>query len=538
MSIAEKIKIPLLGIVGLVLASMACNLTSASMPVFIPTSTPAIISTQTSANTAAPTYMPTTLNWIHTDGNVLLDSLGRTIILRGFVMITHFDAGRDELLYTPEDYARMQSLGSNYQSIRLFAGWIGAWPGYAPHQGYLDKLDRMVLLAKEEGMYTSFKLTPYDLPGIFNRERHKHIWGDFWRNENGEQEAWIDAWKCIWEHYKDEPEVIGYDLLNEPHIGDLGVSEEVFVQDYLTPFYQKTIDELRTIDSKHLALIQPGFGGVAQDTGDIIYLSYNIPVERPNVGYAPHFYINFIRHKEGVYFPERYQSLLDRYIREARLHNAPLILGEMGEFWLEENDGNIKREEKFRRLEDIQIGLFDEAMIGFSRPVWANDRSAASAHNTLKGRTEILGEDRTIITDIFTRPFPQQTAGTLESFSFDLDISEFTLTYTPDSDLGTTEIFIPFERHYQEGFTLKHSAGIILNFDPSIQALKVASNTIGIGSSRFSYDEATSVLSIHEWLQGESTIIEIVPLSPSTFLLPSDTNPFSSFQDSETSIAI
>lgn len=67
--------------------------------------------------------------------------------------------------------------------------------------------------------------------------------GDFWKNRNGEQEALINGWKAIWEHYKNEPDILGYDLMNKPSIEDLGVNAEVFDRDYLIPFYQKVIEE-------------------------------------------------------------------------------------------------------------------------------------------------------------------------------------------------------------------------------------------------------------------------------------------------------
>jgi len=65
------------------------------------------------------------LDWIHTDGSVFRDSSGRTVILRGFVTLTHNGPAVDELEYTLEDYQRMKSMGATYQSIRIFVGWIG-----------------------------------------------------------------------------------------------------------------------------------------------------------------------------------------------------------------------------------------------------------------------------------------------------------------------------------------------------------------------------------------------------------------------------
>lgn len=452
--------------------------------------------------------LPITLDWIHTDGTVFLDSSGRTVILRGFVTITHNGPSIDEVEYTLEDYQRMKLMGANYQSIRIFVGWIGGWPGYTAERKYLEKLDRMVSLGKQVGIYSEFKLTMYDIEGILtDGSVRDKTWGNFWRNEKGEQEMVIEAWKKIWEHYKDDPAVVGYDILNEPHSGDITVGDD-FISTYLNPFYQKAIDELRQIDQNHIVFIQPPLASppVNKKTGDVIYLPYNKPISRSNVAYAPHFYVNIKK-----YDIERYPALMERYINEAQIHKAPLIIGEFGEFWNASNDGNPEKKVLFQKTERNQIELFDQALVGFSRPWFANDRAVGLGHAVIKGRTkELTGEERIFITDVVARPYPQRTAGRLDSFRFDVGTKQFSLVYEPDT-LGATELFIPRERHYKDGFTVKHSSGIILVFDPSLSSLKVTDNPGNVDTERFVWDENDSTLRIDEWLKEESITVEIMP---------------------------
>ena len=68
--------------------------------------------------------------------------------------------------YTLADYERMAALGFNYQSIRVDAAALGAWPGVPEQPGYLERLDDMVALAKQAGMYSNFKLTFYNLDAL------------------------------------------------------------------------------------------------------------------------------------------------------------------------------------------------------------------------------------------------------------------------------------------------------------------------------------------------------------------------------------
>ena len=56
-----------------------------------------------------------------------------------------------------------------------------------------------------------------------------------------------NLWMFIAEHYKDEPAVAGYNLLNEPNAPDLG---------YLNVLYRDWTDAIRKIDKRHIIFIE------------------------------------------------------------------------------------------------------------------------------------------------------------------------------------------------------------------------------------------------------------------------------------------
>ena len=107
--------------------------------------------------------------------------------------------------------------------------------------------------------------------------------------------------------------MVGYDLLNEPQPGMLGVQNPQLVQQYLNPFYQRAIDQLRQIDSRHIALFQPVIGSPP----------YNATVGRDDVAYAPHFYPRvrqfLIRNDTST---EDYPQLVQRLDSEAQSNQA------------------------------------------------------------------------------------------------------------------------------------------------------------------------------------------------------------------------
>ena len=459
--------------------------------------------------TETPTAVPTQvvlagLDRLDIDGNVIWDSSDRIILLRGFVTLTH-NTGGSPVNYTSDDYQQMRLLGANYQSIRIFSVSIGGWPDASVSPLYLQRLDRMVAMGKQEGIYSEFKLTMSGIQGF--------DWTDLWLNENGEQEAIIKGWRVLWERYKDEPSIFGYDLLNEPDKGNIDVSDEQFVVEFLIPFYQKMIDELRKIDQTRPALIQPALGEFDLNTGNISYLPFNNnSIDRANVVYAPHFYTDLLNFGTG-----NYSDLFNKYAAEATLHNAPLFIGEFGVPWRPTLDGNATAEALQTVAETAALDLFDQAAIGFSRPWYSDDKAGVTVGSTvfswalISGTSGLDGVPRDFIFDVLIRPYPRRTAGILGPLSYDADSKKFAVSYAPILDSGDTIIFIPQVRQYVDGFTVTHSLGITLRLGTSSPVFDVISNPGGVDESKFSWDQADQVLSITEWQGIQTVTVEIEP---------------------------
>lgn len=236
------------------------------------TSSPGPVSASTAAPPGAAGSPPAKrLIWVRTHGDHLIDASGHTVVLRGFVFTPNPRRG---ISYGSADYSRLRSWGGNYQSIKVMAGAAGY--GGLPAKGYLDGLSQMVQLAEQQGIYTDLKMTVYDVP--------RFDWTSFWKDKNGEQDKYLQTWQGLWQRFGGDPGVVGYDLLNEPEMGQLGLSEQEFQSRYLTPFYEKAIAELRATDTRHIAFFQPEFephqGGVP----------YYQPPHLSQTAYAPHFY--------------------------------------------------------------------------------------------------------------------------------------------------------------------------------------------------------------------------------------------------------
>lgn len=59
-------------------------------------------------------------------------------------------------------------------------------------------------------------------------------------------EKWVSGWAKVAEHYKDEPHILGYELLNEPHDAD---------PEFVRQVYTRAIQAIRKVDTRHIIIV-------------------------------------------------------------------------------------------------------------------------------------------------------------------------------------------------------------------------------------------------------------------------------------------
>ena len=124
-----------------------------------------------------------------------------------------------------------------------------------------------------------------------------------------EQERLTAVWRRLATHYRDEPTVLGFDLLNEPipHFPKLRPLNST-----LEPIYQKLSVEIRKIDAHHILFL-----GGAQWDGD--FSVFGKPFDA-NVAYTFH-----------KYWTAPDESVLRQYIDFRERNDVPIWMGESGE---------------------------------------------------------------------------------------------------------------------------------------------------------------------------------------------------------------
>ncbi len=180
---------------------------------------------------------------------------------------------------TPRDFELIRSFGFNV--VRLPINYTLLMDDDRPYELKADGLrwlDRAVELAAQQGMYTIL-----DLHGAPGRQSTDHTTGHEDQNklwdspENRKQFVWL--WSQLAFHYRDNPAVAGYDLVNEP-FGDYKTSNHTAD---MVSLLEETYAAVRKVDTRHIIIMAGTRDGLA---------FYGAPADHgwDNVMYTEHYY--------------------------------------------------------------------------------------------------------------------------------------------------------------------------------------------------------------------------------------------------------
>jgi aryl-phospho-beta-D-glucosidase BglC (GH1 family) len=204
---------------------------------------------------------------------------------------------------TEDDIRFLHQAGVN--SIRIPLHYKFFTPGN--EEGFA-LLDRVVGWARKYNLYVILDM--HCAPGGQTGTNIDDSWNYPWLFESAEDQGLtISIWKRIAQHYRDDPTVLGYDLLNEPipHFPQL--------QQYnaaLEPLYKRITAGVRQVDPNHVIIL----GGAQWDTN---FNVFGPPFDR-NVMYTFHKY----------WMPPN-EAAIQPYLDFRARYNVPIWLGESGE---------------------------------------------------------------------------------------------------------------------------------------------------------------------------------------------------------------
>ena len=152
----------------------------------------------------------------------------------------------DDIRFIAECGANTIRLPFNY---RLFTD--EDYMGLSSDQDGFKRIDDVVGWCRAAGLY--LVLDMHDAPGGQTGDNIDDGFGYPWlfKSERS-QELFCDIWVKIAEHYKDEPVILGYELMNEPIATYFDADE---FNHLLEPLYKKAVHAIRKVDGNHIILL-------------------------------------------------------------------------------------------------------------------------------------------------------------------------------------------------------------------------------------------------------------------------------------------
>ena len=276
--------------------------------------------------------------FVHTNGSELVDAKGQPLILRGTNVgnwlepegyMFHFEGNPQS---TGEIEALTEELIGPDKAEAFWKQWRETYITEADidllknsgfnsvrvpiHWKFFDSdnadgfrlLDRLIQWARKDNIYVILDL--HCAPGGQTGTNIDDSLGYPWLYRSPQEQAHtIAIWRRLAARYKNEPIVLGYDLLNEPipHFPQL--------QQYntdLEPLYRKIVATVREVDKKHVVIL----GGAQWDSN---FKVFGQPFDS-NVMYTFH-----------KYWTAPDTSVIQEYLDFRDKYHVPIWLGESGE---------------------------------------------------------------------------------------------------------------------------------------------------------------------------------------------------------------
>lgn len=248
------------------------------------------------------------------------------------------------------------------------------------------------------------------------------------------RQHFVDTWRHVAERLGSSPNVIGFDVLNEPGWGSYPIFR--FEHDRLAPLYDDVVAAVRSAAPDWIAFLEPSAsrnGGIATSLTAFDF---------PDVMYAPHSYDANAEGGAG-FDPSHRQAILDNVqelAHEARALNAGLWIGEYG--GVATSPGIV----------EYMTAQYDAAgRVAAGTMYWSYDKSDGY------GLLAPDGSEKPLLLGALVRPYPERVAGQPISYAFDPMTSTFTFAYAPDQSPLATQISVPV-RSYPDGYHVECGA--------------------------------------------------------------------------------
>lgn len=292
---------------------------------------------------------------------------------------------------------------------------------------------------------------------------------NFWLADEGDhgslQDHYIEAFVKVAEHFKDHPAVLGVEVMNEPHGGDLWKTmiDGSFEREWLKSFYDRVIARVREVDNDAYIFLDPKSFLVNQGLASTLPPLSDPRSGEPRLVYAPHMYPAMVAINEPV---TQSYSDFDRWqmskwnrnrTDELNANGMPLWTGEFG---APNNLGGAGLTQYYRDVTDLHNYMQGSWIFWGGFAGFPDDDGIPQGDVYSNGWNlfDLATDEDAVALDALVTTYARAIAGDPVEIHYGHDSKEFTLTYTNRAGTtGPTEIFIPETRHYKGGWEIEMS---------------------------------------------------------------------------------
>ncbi len=186
--------------------------------------------------------------FIHVEGSKIVDAEGNEVWLKGMALGNGVWDNPTEPLRTSQDESSYEDLASmGFNCVRFYLNYAlfedDSNPYVYKDTGF-DWIDENIKWAKKNGIGLILNMH-YPQGGYQSQGEGSALWKV---EEN--QNRLIALWKEIAKRYADDPNVIGYGLINEPIVPEIESVEESV--DQCRDLMQRITDAIREVDNNHI----------------------------------------------------------------------------------------------------------------------------------------------------------------------------------------------------------------------------------------------------------------------------------------------
>ncbi|ASR49789.1 cellulase [Paenibacillus kribbensis] len=264
-----------------------------------------------------------------------------------------------------------QIAAQGYKSIRIPVTWdkhIGAAPNYTVDSAYMNRVDEVVRWALDANLYV-----------MINVHHDSWMWVSSMEPKHDEVLARYNAiWTQIAKHFKDKPDKLMFESINEPRFTEGGTTDEAKANQMLQELNVSFHKIVRASGGNNATrpLVLPGLDtSPAQNKINELYNTMT-KLKDPNLIATVHYYgywpfsVNIAGHttfdqdtKNDI--TQTFDNVYNTFVAKG----IPVIVGEFGLLGFDKNTGVIEQGEKLKFFEFLTYYLKEKKITGI---LWDN----------------------------------------------------------------------------------------------------------------------------------------------------------------------